>query len=75
MKVSASTLAEIYSMSTLGNEEEFVIHSQHTCVKCLQKPIVGKRYTSRFNANLCQRCFEKFPVTEIGLLMATASSK
>lgn len=51
------------------NAGEFVVHTKHTCDKCFQRPILGRRYTSSNNSNfdLCARCFETYTGPEIGL--------
>ena len=50
-----------------GNE--FIVHTKHTCDKCFQQPILGKRYKSSVHENfdLCSRCFGTYTGPEIGL--------
>ena len=52
-----------------GSNGEFIVHTKHTCDKCFQQPIIGKRYTSGTHANfdLCSRCFDAYTGPEIGL--------
>eukprot|EP00578_Thalassiosira_sp_NH16_P017434 CAMPEP_0181113416 /NCGR_PEP_ID=MMETSP1071-20121207/20335_1 /TAXON_ID=35127 /ORGANISM="Thalassiosira sp., Strain NH16" /LENGTH=333 /DNA_ID=CAMNT_0023197451 /DNA_START=272 /DNA_END=1269 /DNA_ORIENTATION=- len=52
-----------------GSNGEFIVHTKHTCDKCFQQPIIGKRYTSSAHANfdLCSRCFDAYTGSEIGL--------
>ena len=47
----------------------FIVHTKHTCDKCFQRPIIGKRYTAsaRSNFDLCARCFEGYEGPDIGL--------
>lgn len=59
-----------------GSGGEFVVHTQHFCDKCFQRPIFGQRYTSDANSNfnLCAHCFETFTGQKIGFT-ETASGK
>ena len=43
-----------------GGGGEFIVHIEHICHKCFQRPILGRRYTSDANSNfnLCASCFE-----------------
>lgn len=48
---------------------EFAVHTKHTCDKCFQQPIIGKRYKSSVHRNfdLCARCADAYSGPEIGL--------
>lgn len=47
----------------------FIVHTKHTCDRCFQAIIIGKRYTSskRGNFDLCARCFDEYDGPDIGL--------
>ena len=55
-----------------GEEHEFVVHIKHTCDKCYEKPIIGKRYNSKnlTNFDLCSGCFDAYDGPDIGLSKA-----
>lgn len=64
--------AEANSPAVVPTREEgvaFVVHTKHTCDKCFQQPIIGKRYKSSVHDNfdLCSRCFDAYTGPEIGL--------
>ena len=61
-----------------GGGSEFIVHIEHICNKCFQRPILGRRYTSDVisNFNLCDSCFESitgpgfgFTETALGKLL------
>ena len=61
-----------------GGVSEFIVHIEHICNKCFQRPILGRRYTSDVisNFNLCASCFESitspgfgFTETALGKLL------
>ena len=61
-----------------GGGGEFIVHIDHICNKCFQRPILGRRFTSVVvsNFNLCASCFESitspgfgFTETALGKLL------
>ena len=80
---TAATYSEVSSpedtagAGKLHDAVEFVVHTKHTCDKCFQRPILGKRYTSgtKSNFDLCARCFEEYTGPEIGLREAVLGKK
>lgn len=57
------------AVPTQEKGNEFIVHTKHTCDKCFQQPILGKRYKSSVHDNfdLCSRCFDAYTGPEIGL--------
>eukprot|EP00571_Detonula_confervacea_P013118 CAMPEP_0172310186 /NCGR_PEP_ID=MMETSP1058-20130122/11337_1 /TAXON_ID=83371 /ORGANISM="Detonula confervacea, Strain CCMP 353" /LENGTH=728 /DNA_ID=CAMNT_0013022955 /DNA_START=162 /DNA_END=2348 /DNA_ORIENTATION=- len=72
--VSDRPLVPAQEVSSNG---EFVVHTKHTCDKCFQLPIIGKRYKSSTHPNfdLCARCFDVYSGPEIGLTEAKALAR
>jgi hypothetical protein len=81
---TASAAADMAAVSYSGKNGggsgggEFIVHIEHICNKCFQRPILGRRYTSDVisNFNLCASCFESitgpgfgFTETALGKLL------
>lgn len=63
---SNDTMMEVEVVATSANNE-FMVHSSHTCDGCHASPIIGKRFKASDIANydLCAKCFAAYNGEEL----------